>query len=312
MEVDFVHGGAAYLPELIAYKSFLAQLGHIGRVHRSWQTVPQSATIVWWMCGRVSESVAQKFPSAVHVHEYASASVPPLAWCKDWLKGLTQATPDYRLFQNNWIRERIGFNDDIPFEYRDMGVDARFFNRGSIPDREFDGVYLGDMSRLLLFETAVDAFLANGSSLLLIGELPKKIEIKYCHHRKVKITGRVAHELVPELLRRCKFGLNLVPLRTPYTYQTSTKLLEYCAADMPVITTDYLWVRKFELLHNARFGYLPNTADRSKLQKAFQCFLEGHFEYRVPVVDKLEWQVILSKLHIWHYLSIARKNRNNG
>ena len=125
--VHFVRGGPAYLPELDAYVDFITSHGHQALVHDTGATVPLNAQVVWWMCGRVSAAETRRLKTAFHIHEYASTSAPPHAWLKDFVKHWTQPKPDYRLFQNGWVRERMGFDDGVPYALRDMGVAQAFF-----------------------------------------------------------------------------------------------------------------------------------------------------------------------------------------
>ncbi len=81
--VHFVRNGPAYLPELDAYVDFISQRGHQALVHETGSTVPINAQVVWWMCGRVPSTDARRLKKAFHIHEYASASVPPHARLKD-------------------------------------------------------------------------------------------------------------------------------------------------------------------------------------------------------------------------------------
>ena len=123
--LHYIHSGASFLPELAAYAAFVQHLGHQVQVHTHPDSVPQDAAIVWWICGRVPRNAPQRWPHAFQVHEYASASVPPAAWCKDQLKRLLQPRPQYRLFQNAWVQQRLGFHDGVPSEWRDMGEIGR-------------------------------------------------------------------------------------------------------------------------------------------------------------------------------------------
>jgi general secretion pathway protein D len=120
--VHFVRNGPSYLPEIDAYVDFITSHGHQALVHDTGTTVPLNAQVVWWMCGRVPSAEARRLKSAFHIHEYASASAPPYAWLKDFVKHWTQPKPDYRIFQNGWVRERMGFDDGVPYALRDMGV----------------------------------------------------------------------------------------------------------------------------------------------------------------------------------------------
>jgi glycosyltransferase involved in cell wall biosynthesis len=304
MLIHFVHLGDAYLPELQAYAAFIEAAGHQSRLHRQIDTVPRDAHVLWWLCGQVGDALAQRFPAAFQVHEYASASVPPLAWLKDRVKRVRQARPQYRIFQNAWVRDRMGFADAVPFEFRDMGIAPEFFDppvRHGTP--EFDFVYLGDMRRLQHFLPVFEALSQTGQGVLLVGELPDELKAPLLRHAKLSVTGRVPHGEVPAQLQRARHGLNLVPALLPFSRQTSTKLLEYCAAGLPVVSTDYLWVREFEQQHGARFAYVPAVASATEYRQLLGASLRAQ-SLQVPDVRALAWPRVLSGLQIWRQLGL--------
>lgn len=305
MLIHFVHLGDAYLPELQAYVAFLQATGHQAQVHHQIASLPSDATVLWWMCGQVGPELAQRYPSAFQIHEYASASVPPLARLKDRVKRWQQAVPDYRIYQNQWVRERMGFDDALPYELRDMGVSPAFFAPPTVAtEAEFDFVYLGEMRRLRHFLPVFDALAQTGRSVLLIGQLSDALRQRLPRQLNVSVTGRVPHEQIPMLLRRARYGLNLVPDQQPYTEQTSTKLLEYCAAGLQVVSTNYPWVRQFEQRYDARFAYLPWRADAAAYDTALGQALNQQF-LRTPDVRSLAWPALLAQLQIWRELGMG-------
>ena len=264
-------------------------------VHYSSQTVPSSASVVWWFCGRVPLREAHRLRGAFQIHEYASASIPPYAWLKDQVKHWTQPRPDYRIYQNGWVRERMGFADGVPHALRDMGVAEYFFDTPTHTQTpEFDLVYLGEMSRLLAFIPVLQAIDAAGRSLLLVGDVPAELQMHLPPN--VTCTGREAHADVPRHLRRARFGLNLVPNTTPYQQQTSTKVLEYCAVGLRVVSNAYPWVRYFMAQHKANF-YLLND-DAPSLVTSFGEALDA-YPYEVPDVRALAWPHVLDNLPLW-------------
>ena len=301
--VHFVRNGPAYLPELDAYVDFITSHDHQALVHDTGVTVPINAQVVWWMCGRVSAVETRRLKSAFHIHEYASTSAPPRAWLKDFVKHWTQPKPDYRLFQNGWVRERMGFDDGVPYALRDMGVAQAFFDAAAptrSPPNEFDLVYLGEMNRLLSFVPLLQSIHDAGRTLLLVGDVPDALRAQL--PASVTCTGRVPHADVPHQLRRARFGLNLVGNIEPYNQQTSTKLLEYCAVGLPVVSNDYAWVRYFAAHYQGNFHLLRD--DPSSWQFSFGEALEA-YPYVVPDVHELAWQKLLSKLAIWKHLHIV-------
>ncbi len=299
--VHFVRGGPAYLPEIDAYVDFITSHGHQALVHDTGTTVPINAQVVWWMCGRVPSAEARRLKNAFHIHEYASTSVPPHAWLKDLVKHWTQPKPDYRLFQNGWVRERMGFDDGVPHALRDMGVASAFFDAAEQPNtQEFDLVYLGEMNRLLPFVPLLNSIHNASRTLLLVGDVPDALHAQL--PASVTCTGRVPHADVPHQLRRARFGLNLVSNIEPYNQQTSTKLVEYCAAGLPVVSNDYAWVRFFATHHQGNFHMLRD--DPNSWEPSFGDALEA-YPYVVPDVRELSWHRLLAKLAVWKHLHIA-------
>lgn len=299
--IHFVRGGPAYLPEIDAYVDFINAHGHQALVHDTGTTVPLNAQVVWWMCGRVPSAEARRLANAFHIHEYASTSAPPKAWLKDFIKHWTQPKPDYRLFQNGWVRERMGFDDGVPHALRDMGVAQAFFDTATQPRTPaFDLVYLGEMSRLLPFVPLLQSIHDAGRTLLLVGDVPDALRAQL--PASVSCTGRVPYADVPQQLRRARFGLNLVSNIEPYNQQTSTKLLEYCAVDLPVVSNDYAWVRYFAAHYQGNFHLLRD--EPSSWQHSFGEALDA-YPYVVPDVRELAWPKLLGKLAIWKHLHIV-------
>jgi glycosyltransferase involved in cell wall biosynthesis len=295
MLIHFIRNGPSYLPEIDAYCAYIQARGHQAMVHDCSLSVPTSASVVWWFCGRVSMREAHRLRGSFQIHEYASASIPPYAWLKDQVKHWTQPRPNYRIYQNGWVRERMGFADGVPHALRDMGVAEYFFDASlDTPAPEFDLIYLGEMSRLLAFIPVLQSIDAAGRSLLLVGDVPSKLEKELPSN--VTCTGRVDHAQVPIHLRRARFGLNLMPNAIPFKHQTSTKVLEYCAAGLRVVSNAYPWVRYFMAQHKANF-YLLND-DAPSLTTSFSEALEA-YPYVVPDMRALEWSQVLEALPLW-------------
>ena len=300
MLIHFIRNGPAYLPELAAYADFLKDKGHEACIHDTSHSVPDDARVVWWMCGSVSWRESLRLRRAVHVHEYASASVPPHSKLKDWVKRLGHPKPDFAIYQNNWVHEQLSFYD-VPYALRDMGVSDTFLaaRHAHWPAPEFDFVYLGEMGRLLPFLPVLHALHNAQRSVLLVGEVPAQLQAQL--PESVRTTGRVPHEVVPQQLRRARWGLNLVSNTRPYNQQTSTKLIEYCAVGLPVVSNDYPWVRAFATRHQGSFHLLSDEPASWAL--SFGEALEA-YPYVVPDVSALRWQAILAELSVWKFLGI--------
>jgi len=111
----------------------------------------------------------------------------------------------------------------------------------------------------------------------------------------------VPHAQVPHHLLRARIGLNLVSNVAPYHQQTSTKLLEYCAVGLPVVSNDYAWVRDFATHVDGNFHLLNDDAETWVF--SFGEALDA-FPYRVPDVQALAWPTLLRHLPLWKKLHI--------
>ncbi|MGV0961288.1 MAG: glycosyltransferase [Limnohabitans sp.] len=298
--VHFVHTGSAYLPELTAYAAHLRQRGHSSQVHRSADSVPDTADMVWWICGRVSPQHTQRLQRSVHVHEYASASVAPAAWLKDRIKQLTHPRPQHRVFQSDWVRQRMGLTDAVPYSLRDMGVPAYFLSAQAQQAPEFDLVYLGVMSRLHAFWPTLRTLHQAGLRLLLIGEVPAALQARLQQLPNIHCTGRIPQEEVPAQLLRARAGLNLMPEVLPLMQQTSTKMLEYLATGLPVISNLYPWAQRTAEHHAGRVQLLHTHCPAHVWQKAMADTPAQQAD-RSHLHD-LSWAAQLDNLPVWQWL----------
>jgi hypothetical protein len=296
MEIHFVRGGPSYLPELAAYSEHLASTGHQAVMHETHESVPADAHVVWWVCGRVPQHAAGRLARAFHVHEYASASVPPLAWWKDRVKRWTHPRPHHRVFQSEWVRRRLGFGNTTAFSLRDMGVPRAFLHARAPANPEFDLVYAGATSRLAQFEPSLRELDAAGLTLLVIGSVDPGLIGVLAELRNVHCIGSVPQsEVAPQMLR-ARAGLNLMPGRLPFTQQTSTKVLEYLAVGIPVVSNDYAWIRRASQEYPGRIrivGALDSSGWRAALDE-----LPPREDDRSHLAH-LAWEARLAHLPVW-------------
>ena len=299
--VHFVHGARSYLPELAAYQAHIQSLGHAVQMHTQAHTVPDDAQAVWWICGRVPADQARRFKGAVQVHEYASASVAPLAWLKDRIKQWQHPVPDFRVFQSEWVRQRMGWGDavhePVPYALRDMGVPASFLTAQALQPPEFDLVYLGEMRRLLHFVPLLHTLGQAGLSLLLVGDVPPALQERLATLGHIQSTGRVPQDQVPAQLLRARAGLNLMPDVLPLSEQTSTKMLEYLALGLPVVSNPYAWAQRTARAHAGRVQLLAVQASAAQWQATMQALPQRQTDRQHLV--SLTWSHQLQALPVW-------------
>lgn len=228
----------AYTPEAFAYEKYLNDLGH--QVQVDYNLDPNNdinihfmGTMPFW-----KKSIGR----AKEIHEYQSLSTPPYAKLKNFSKKLINNKPNGRIFLNNFVHEHLFFEDKVPFIYRDMGVDENLFQKPN-ENPDYDIVYCGSVSgRSGLIETLLN--LAKSYKVLVVGKLTiEDRDLLKC--KNITLIGAVNRELLPEIYRNARFGLNYTPDVYPYNIQTSTKTLEYLASGLKVISNRYEWAEYF-------------------------------------------------------------------
>lgn len=159
---------------------------------------------------------------------------------------------------NKNVKNEFGFNDKIPYIYRDMGIDECFFLKNE--KKNYDFVYVGSMSNDRGIVNILEKFTQDlkNSSLLMIGEPDKSIYEAYKKYSNIVFTGKLKYQDVPKIASQAEYAINYIPDKYPYNLQTSTKLLEYIAMNLKVITTDYLWVNEFEKEREMKFYRVLN------------------------------------------------------
>jgi len=260
VKILFVRTGKAFLPEIDAYVKYFNKLE--GFEAYDSQLLDENYSIddfdvIWEFKGFGGVRDVNK----VIVHDYASLSTGSFPKVKNNLKKWLNPKPNLRVFLNQAVRQGFNFNDDIEFCYRDMGIDERFLSVKS-EEKEYDFVYVGSICK----GRGMDRFLAEFTrkpqgKLCLIGNVEDDIYNEYKHNKDLVFTGSVPYGEVPIIASKAVYGINYIPDKYPFNIQTSTKLLEYLALGLKVITTDYQWVRDFEKLHGCSFYKLNLKQD---------------------------------------------------
>lgn len=287
-----------YLPEISAYMAYLRASIPTVQAYDSSELgkgiSEDDFDIVWKFMG------FDRFPRSKPfiVHEYGSLSVGKFPRTKNLMKRLINIKPDLRVFLNNAVQKDMGFKDHIQSRQRDMGVSAHFYKKSPNPNPEFDFVYSGSLNRGKVIFSMLNHFRDNmkDSRLLIVGSVPDDIHSQFGSTPNIHFTGRLKYEEVPHAITKAKYGLNIMPDIYPFNVQTSTKVLEYSAAGLPIISTDYQWIKSFEQQSGGRFLYCSSDFHSLSLQA-----VEKH-DFHVPDVTAYDWNHVLLNSGVFDFL----------
>ncbi|MBG9985129.1 glycosyltransferase [Aerococcaceae bacterium DSM 111022] len=268
INILFIKSEKAYLPEIDAYLEYFNNTDDFYAEAKSINNLSNykdKFDILWEFKGFRGVKPNKK---QVLVHEYASLSTGKHYKSKNFIKEKFDYKPDLRVFLNNNLKEQLNFKHEAPFNYRDMGVDEVFFNQRD-REKKFDFVYLGSMNKGREITKLLDNFRNADYTICLIGEPDAELYQEYKKYSNIHFVGKVDYKEVPKIASQASYGINYIPNEYPYNIQTSTKLLEYLALNLKVVTTDYKWVRGFEKKYNNSFFYLSNNKiDFEKLENS--------------------------------------------
>lgn len=201
---------------------------------------------------------------------------------RDRLKGAINHKPDIALFLNDYVAGSGIAKKSTLKIYRSMGYRSELVR--DIPrKRDIEAIYAGTLNRPEVMSTL--NFLAeSGLRISVVGSAG--IEGA---HPEIDFLGRKSQEETYDIYARSIYGLNIVPDIEPFKFQDSTKLIEYCAMNLRVLSTRYSWVTEFEKLHGARFLFLSNETTKEEIQS---------FPYKSADVRSLSWTHILAETRL--------------
>lgn len=290
------------MPEIPAYRNYLQ--AHYPHIQSDVVLNPDARKraqydVLWRFMGLDFSGKERK--GQYLVQDYNSLSTPPLAKLKNFIKTICNSTPDQRVFLNGLVQSEFGFRDAVPSYIRDMGVADCFYKaegRQGVPTPDFDFVYAGKIDRgpeILAFMEHI--IKKTDLTFYIIGEVGDEVRKHFqSRGRQIHFSGRVPYEEVPHHLKRGWYGLNLMPVRYPYSMQTATKVLEYCALGLPVVSNRYPWATQFEQEKKGRFYWIE--PDFSNITRPL---LEG-YEYQVPDVRNCRWDSVIRQSGVFNFL----------
>jgi glycosyltransferase involved in cell wall biosynthesis len=300
MLIAFVHTGKAFLPGMEAYSGYFSKRGIEATILLKKNLKNRKPDIEWHFMGT---HLKKAYHSSVIIHEYASASIPPFADLKNAIKRKLNIKPDFRVFLNEYVKEKFQFTDSIPFGYRDLGLNSEFLNAPvELPaiKKEYDFIYCGSTTADLQLDKVLDHFSRTfkDKSMLILSKNFADLAAKYKMQKNIQFAGPVTQSQVPGYITRARFAINFKPDIEPHNRQTVTKLMEYAACKVPVITSDFAWVRQFHQQYGGEYFYLKEDLSNFTWENINQ------FQYAFPDLSGLTWEDQIKRSGILDFLSL--------
>lgn len=227
----------------------------------------------------------KKYPRVV-IGEYHSLSTGKFGRLKDVIKRVINVRADCYIFLSHYVRKKMLFGLKSNTLIRGMGYEGANGKKSPENDSAFDIIYAG--SERPGVRVAIEKLSNLGFSVAVVGfhwgsETENIVDF-----------GKVSPPEVRALLHTARYGLNVTPDVHPLNLQDSTKVIEYCAHGLNVITNKYFWVREFERERGARFLDLSRIKGKSDVLD---------FEYVTPDVSDLEWGTVMENSGIFEFLT---------
>ncbi len=298
MLIAFVHRHKAFLPQINAYQRFFHE--------RNFETIEifpgeaanRNAEIYWYFMGIYPFAAKKK--GSLTVHEYSSASLPPFSGLKNALKRSLNSSPDFRLFLNPAVKECFAFRDTIPYGFMDVGIDQELINLSMPePEKVWDFIFAGGITTDMNFHVLLDRFTAGPlktKSLLVISNHYEALKVKYRQYSNIIFIGPLPRKEVYPYLRQARFAINYKPLKEPYLHQTSTKILEYAACRIPILTVKTPWAEGFEKESGSRHYYLEEDLSNLDWESI------NRFNYQFPDLSRYTWEEQIRRSGILEFI----------
>ena len=294
MRIALIHRGSAYKPEIYAYIDYFQKRNCQVDVFKDFQVNLDDYQVEWHFMGldRITKQAGR-----IKVHEYTSLSIPPYPKFKNWGKKQLNPKPDLRVFHTPIVESNFNFKDNVASRMRGPGLGNQFFEPYNQAEKPFDFIYVGAMEKV----RQIDAFLnrlckqLEPFSLLMVGAADPTLKAKF-ESSKIEFTGKVAYQTIPKYLKKAKYGLNLMPDIYPFNIQPSYKLLEYCAINLKIISTDYQWARLFEKETQSKFFFLDHDFGNLNWARLEE------FEFKNPNMKNFQWETSLEQSGIFEFL----------
>ncbi|HWK03725.1 MAG TPA: glycosyltransferase [Puia sp.] len=283
MTIAFIHPYKAFLPEITAYCAFFNRYDIQTLVPAPEEAGSLHPDVEWYFMGRGGK----KKKNGITIHEYSSASTPPLSPLKNIIKRSVTSRPDYRLFQNEYVRNSFRFRDNIPFGIRQHGMTPLPASLSGNRVKSYDFIYVGTVDKTRKLDKFFKHFISGplrDHTLLVLSKDYQDLEKDLGYPGNIHFKGPVSPADVSGYILQASYGINFIPDRPPFNRQPSGKLLDYAACGTPVITTDYAWIHDFQKEAGGSYYYLRQDLSNFLWEEIVR------FDYHSPDLTGWTWE----------------------
>ncbi|MDM0073092.1 hypothetical protein QTH90_01780 [Variovorax sp. J2P1-59] len=287
IRVGIVHGAQAFYPELAAYRDFLtADSDFVVRDYESLKEADPNSDVILLFCGLFPFWKASRSKVIAEYHSLSTGRLPVL---KNLLKRLLNIRGDHYLFLNEKVREHLFFSPTVSHDVRGMGFHKALVEKNLNARKIFDFVYSGSTNRAGVHD-AILKIASMGCTVAVVGNSEKDtLQFKGPWSRNVELFGRVDIDRSYEIMASARYGINYTIDKYPYYLQDSTKVIEYCALGLGVVTNRYEWVDHFERRVGGKFLSFEGLSSKAAV--------DG-FDFRAGDVDQYSWDSVLRASNI--------------
>ena len=297
--VALIHSGKSFMPEIEAYQKFFEHAGIKASILiHPVQSEMETYDVLWFFMG-VQYYLNKINKKKVLVHEYCSASTPPLPRLKDFIKKIINSKPALRVTLAKEHNGVVFPADNIPLIVREQGVHECFFKK-ILCDKEYDFIYTGSAVKIRKTDKWLHGFATRfpGKIIVLVGNHEARIKDQFRSNQFIQFRRAVPITDLPLLLAKARFAVNYVPDVYPFNIQPSTKLLEYYAAGCNVISNSYEWVNRFNREKQAGLFFIDDRFEYFNDQAL------TNFQFTLKDMKEYSWGRIFEEMELMKVLQL--------
>ncbi|MFH4557757.1 hypothetical protein [Vibrio diabolicus] len=295
IRIGLVRSNNAFLPENIAYKKYFeSKVGYQVREFNTVEDADKNTDIIIFHCGFFPFWKKVESPLLMEYHSLSTTRYPKI---KNILKRILNKKGSGYIFLSNVVRKGFFFSKKTNYRIRGMGYDETVIHKNLFREKQFDFIYMGTTSRSGVKETIIK-LASLGFTVAIVGNSRGEEEFyKGDLSDKVTCFGKMKQDEALSIAATCRYGLNYTPDIYPLNIQDSTKVIEYCALGLNVVTNYYPWVKEFELKNGANFLDLEALLNNPRIVENF-AFCSGNIsEYSwTNVLDSADIEGLIKKV----------------